>query len=130
MFRKVFALLFCTAGALSAQTRDTTTSLDTVVVTATRTERSTFDVPQPVTVIDSRALRRKLSNGVADLFRDYPGFDASGVGPNQRRPEIRCLRGQRILLRQDGLRLNDSRRQQDFVDIPSLTGGGMERVAW
>lgn len=128
MFRKVFALLFCTAGALSAQTRDTTTALDTVVVTATRTERSTFDVPQPVTVIDSRALRRKLSNGVADLFRDYPGLDASGVGPNQRRPEIRGLRGQRILLLQDGLRLNNSRRQQDFGEIPSLAGGGMERV--
>ena len=127
MFRKVLTLTFCAAGSLSAQERDTT-ALDPVVITATRTERSTFNAPQPVTVIDSRALKQKLSNGVADLFRDYPGLDASGVGPNQRRPEIRGLRGQRILLLQDGLRLNNSRRQQDFGEIPSLSGGGLERV--
>ena len=103
-------------------------SLDTVVVTATRSERSTFDAPQPVTVLDSRLFRQRLPNGVADLFREFPGLDASGVGPNQRRPEIRGLRGQRILLLQDGLRLNNSRRQQDFGELPALAGGALDRV--
>jgi hemoglobin/transferrin/lactoferrin receptor protein len=128
MFKQSAVLLLLSATSLSAQGRDTTVALDTVVVTATRTERSTFNVPQPVTVIDSRTLGQKLPNGIADLFRDYPGLDASGVGPNQRRPEIRGLRGQRILLLQDGLRLNNSRRQQDFGEIPALAGTAIDRI--
>src|SRR5687768_1981398 len=132
MSRTLAALLVLLAGSPAfAQAPDTArsaASLDTVIVTATRSERSTFDVPQPVTVLDSRLFRLRLPNGVADLFRDFPGLDASGVGPNQRRPEIRGLRGQRILLLQDGMRLSNSRRQQDFGEIPALAGTVIERV--
>lgn len=126
-----FFAALCAAAPLPAQSPDSTrdpASLDTVVVTATRSERSTFNAPQPVTVLDSRLFRQRLPNGVADLFRDFPGLDASGVGPNQRRPEIRGMRGQRILLLQDGIRLQNSRRQQDFGEIPALAGSALERV--
>src|SRR3954464_3243518 len=98
------------------------TPLAAVTVTATRNPRSTFDTPQPMTVIDSMVLRERLPNGIADLLRDSAGLDASGVGPNQRRPEIRLQRGQRILLLEDGLRLNNARRQQDFGELPALAG--------
>ena len=95
--------------------------LAAVTITATRTARSTFDTPQPIVVFDSLQLRSKLASPT-DLFRDVAGLDASGVGSNQRRPEIRGLRGQRILLLQDGLRLNNARRQQDFGELPALAG--------
>lgn len=125
-------LILCAALPALAQSPDTArtpAALDTVIVTATRSERSTFDTPQPVTVLDARLFRERLPNGVADLFREFAGLDASGVGPNQRRPEIRGLRGQRILLLQDGLRLNNSRRQQDFGELPALVGAaGIDRV--
>jgi outer membrane receptor protein involved in Fe transport len=120
----------------SAQSRDTTRAdstrsaapLAAVTITATRSARSTFDTPQPIVVLDSVQLRSKLSSP-ADLFRDIAGLDASGVGSNQRRPEIRGLRGQRILLLQDGLRLNNARRQQDFGELPALAGeGSLARV--
>src|SRR5262245_54911189 len=96
--------------------------LAAVTVTATRTQRSTFETPQAITVLDSSAIRAKLPNGAVDLFRDIAGLDASGVGPSQRRPEIRGMRGQRILLLADGLRLNNSRRQQDFGELPAVAG--------
>ncbi len=132
MFRSfVLTLALCAAVPAFAQAPDTTSnpvSLGPVVVTATRSERSTFDAPQPVTVLDSRLFRQRLPNGVADLFRDFAGLDASGVGPNQRRPEIRGMRGQRILMLHDGLRLNNSRRQQDFGELPALASGGLDRV--
>src|SRR5436190_2813017 len=125
----VIALSLAAASAASAQTPSTrrdsaarATPLAAVTVTATRNPRSTFNTPQPTTVIDSATLREKLPNGIADVFRDYAGLDASGVGPNQRRPEIRLQRGQRILLLEDGLRLNNSRRQQDFGELPALAG--------
>lgn len=133
MSRILIALLgACAAVPALAQVPDTTRTpftMDTVIITATRSERSTFNTPQPVSVLNARLFRERLPNGLADLFRDFAGLDASGVGPNQRRPEIRGMRGQRILLLQDGLRLNNSRRQQDFGEIPALAGNaGVDRV--
>ena len=118
--------------ALLQQQPDTSrkpVALNAVTVTATRTERSTFDTPQAVTVLDSAAMREKVAQSPVDLFRDAVGLDVSGAGSQQRRPEIRLQRGQRILLLSDGLRLNNSRRQQDFGELPALTGIGLpERV--
>src|SRR5687767_15810510 len=89
--RLVIWLAMCAAPPVLAQSPDTVRKpapLDTVIITATRTERSIFDTPQPVTVINSRLFRERLPNGVADLFREFAGLDASGVGANRRWPEI------------------------------------------
>ena len=105
------------------------TSLGQVTITATRTEKDVFDVPSAVSVIDSATLRRRLPNTPVDVFRDLPGLDVTGVGTNQTRPTIRGLGGQRILLLEDGLRLNNSRRQQDFGELPAIAGiSGIDRV--
>lgn len=124
-------LLLATTNAIIAQRPDSTkkvTPLAAVTITATRTAKTTFDTPQPITVIDSATLAEKLPNGIADLFKDVAGLDATGVGPNQRRPEIRLQRGQRILLLEDGLRLNNARRQQDFGELPALAGQDVQQV--
>ena len=105
------------------------TSLREVTITATRTEKDVFDSPSAVSVIDSATLRRRLPNTPVDAFRDLPGLDVTGVGTNQTRPTIRGLGGQRILLLEDGLRLNNSRRQQDFGELPAIAGiSGIDRV--
>ncbi len=100
--------------------QDSIVRLPTITITATRSETDVSLVPQPVTVLDWRTIRRQAPNTVSDLFRDLPGVDVTGVGVNQVRPSIRGLRGQRILLLQDGIRLNNSRRQQDFGEVPAL----------
>ncbi len=103
--------------------------VDPLVVTATRSPRPVFRTPAPVSVVDSMTLRRTRPNTVTDLFRDLPGLDVNGVGVQQPRPVIRGQRGQRILLLEDGVRLNNSRRQQDFGEVPSLVDPGqVERV--
>jgi hemoglobin/transferrin/lactoferrin receptor protein len=96
------------------------TVLETVTVTATRTATDVRNVAAPVIVIDSLKIRSRLGTGVADLLRSEPGVDVVGTGANQVRPTIRGQRGQRILLLEDGMRLNNSRRQQDFGELPSL----------
>ena len=105
-----------------AQDRDSSRviKLDPVTVTATRVEKTVFATPAPIAVIDSAALRRAAADTPVDLFRELPGLDVTGVGPSQARPVIRGQRGQRILLLSDGLRMNNSRRQQDFGEIPAL----------
>ena len=128
-----------TVGAQSPATRDSVTATDSarkrvtslgeVTVTATRTARDVFNAPSAVSVIDSATLRRRLPNTPVDAFRDLPGLDVTGVGTNQARPTIRGLGGQRILLLEDGLRLNNSRRQQDFGELPAIAGvTGIDRV--
>ena len=113
--------------AQSRSTADTTKKQDTtavrvtpIVVTATRAERSVFDTPTPVSVLDLRTIREQAPNSVSDLFRGLAGLDVTGVGSNQVRPVIRGQRGQRVLVMEDGLRLNNTRRQQDFGELPAL----------
>jgi len=103
--------------------------LDPVNVTATRSEKRVFETPAPVSVLESQAIRERAPNTVSDLFRGLAGLDVTGVGTNQVRPVIRGQRGQRVLLVQDGLRLNNSRRQQDFGELPGLVDvNTVERV--
>ncbi|HEV8599090.1 MAG TPA: TonB-dependent receptor [Gemmatimonadales bacterium] len=91
-------------------------------MTATRIPTPVFRVASPLLVLDSSRIRATLANGVSELLREYPGMDMTGTGANQGRPVIRGQRGQRILLLEDGIRLNNSRRQQDFGEIPALVG--------
>lgn len=124
------SLLVAASSTPAAQERqDTTTVRDTVpapvllspiAVTATRTPKEVFETAAPVSVIDAIAIREKSPNSAADLLRNLPGLDVNGVGANQTRPTIRGQRGQRILLLEDGLRLNNARRQQDFGEIPAI----------
>lgn len=102
------------------QKRDSVFELPPMTVTATRDLREVFKTPTPVSVIDSTRLAQRAPANVTDLFSDLPGLDVNGIGPTQSRPVIRGLLGQRILLLEDGIRLNNSRRQQDFGEIPSI----------
>jgi outer membrane receptor protein involved in Fe transport len=130
-----FALVAASPSAAQEETSDSTVTpqrsyrISPVVVTATRSEKETFDVPKPVAVMDRDDILRKKPNSAADLFREMPGLDVTGVGTNQVRPSIRGQRGQRILLLADGMRLNNSRRQQSFGEIPALIDvRSLERV--
>ncbi len=121
--RAALALILLPAGALAQATPDSTarpTVLPSVTVTATRTVTDVRNVAAPVLVLDSLKIRERVANGVADMLRAEAGVDVVGTGVNQGRPTIRGQRGQRILLLEDGMRLNNSRRQQDFGEIPSL----------
>jgi outer membrane receptor protein involved in Fe transport len=94
--------------------------IDPLLVTATRGPRQITQTPRPVSVVDQAQLALLSPNSVSDLFRDIPGLEVTGVGPNQARPSIRGQRGQRILLLSDGIRMNNSRRQRDFGELPAL----------
>ncbi|MBT8337322.1 MAG: TonB-dependent receptor [Gemmatimonadetes bacterium] len=132
------AVLFCLVAPLSAQAppadqdppSDTTVyAIDPLLVTATRGPRLVSETPRPVSVLGRVEVREQSPNTVSDLFRRLPGLDVTGVGVNQARPAIRGQRGQRILLLQDGMRMNNSRRQQDFGELPALVDvSGVDRV--
>ena len=89
-------------------------------VTATGTEIDTFQIPTPVIVINEERIQELQPNSATDLLRDEPGVDVNGVGPNQGRPIIRGNRGLRVLFLQNGLRMNNARRQTDFGEIVGM----------
>ncbi len=89
-------------------------------VTATGSSIDTFDIPSPVIVYDAERIDELKPDNAADLLRSEPGVDVNGIGPNQARPIIRGQRGLRILFLENGLRMNNARRQTDFGEIIGL----------
>ena len=93
-------------------------TLDTVVVIATRSERSASEVPNTVDRIDREDMDRRLAHDLQDLFRYTPGVS---VGRNSGRfgigdIRIRGLGGNRVLLRTDGVPVGDAFAIGSFAD--------------
>ncbi len=128
-------LIFLVPGALLAQDESETEAAEaetetqpdeelsffaTTAVTATGSVTDTFDLPKPVIVIDAQRIGEIRPNNAADLLRDEPGVDVNGIGLNQARPIIRGQRGLRVLFLENGLRMNNARRQTDFGEATGL----------
>ncbi|WFF78505.1 TonB-dependent receptor domain-containing protein [Delftia tsuruhatensis] len=80
------SLLACQAQAQQAQQaqRAQTSQLDTVVVTASRSEQSLRTVTADMTVIDAETIARSGATGVADLLVQVPGVQINrNGGPGQ-----------------------------------------------
>ena len=92
----------------------------TTTVTATGNRTESFGVAVPVTVLEAEVIIEQAPDNAADLLRAQPGVDVNGIGPNQSRPIIRGQRGLRVLFLENGLRMNNARRQSDFGEIPGL----------
>lgn len=128
LFGLLFAFLLVPKSAFSQETPeaepDSVTAepviMQPLAVTATRDPKELFVIAAPVSVLDTVALRMISPNTASDILKGLPGVDVNGVGTNQTRPTIRGQRGQRILLLEDGLRLNNARRQQDFGELPAI----------
>lgn len=131
-------LLSLPSAALLGQIPDSSTTdslrrqiqaLETLVVSATRSPRRLLNLATPASVLSFQDLTRRPHASVISLMSDLPGLGVAGVGGNQFRPVIRGFGGQRILLLEDGLRVNNARRQQDFGELPALIQqSALERV--
>jgi hemoglobin/transferrin/lactoferrin receptor protein len=107
-----------------AKPEPATSFFEATTVTATGSKADVFSIATPVAVISEEEIGRKLPENAVDLFRSQPGVDVNGVGPNQARPIIRGQRGLRVLFMENGLRLNNARRQSDFGEISGLIDMG------
>lgn len=104
-----------------AQTADTSVvrELEAVTVTATKTERSAFDVPASVSVVGSEQLQRDQVRDLGDVLENLPGVAMSG-GPRSlgEQPNLRGLGASRMVISLDGARQNfeSGHRGRMFVD--------------
>lgn len=82
--------------------------LETVQVTATRSEQSIYAVSEAVSVIDSGAVNRQAPELLAEMLRGVPGTFFQQTTPGQGIPIIRGLKGSQVLHLVDGMRLNNA----------------------
>ena len=101
---------------------------DTIIVTATRTEKSVVDVPATVSIIDSAQIEREISNNIADLVRYEPGVSVAGGGRfGLSGFTIRGISGDRVLTLVDNTPTADEfsfgpflSSRRNFVDLDAL----------
>ncbi len=84
------------------------TTLNTVVVTATRSEANPFDTPYSVDVVSADRLRDAGFRTTPEALREVPGVMVQKTAHGQGSPFIRGFTGFRNVLLIDGIRLNNS----------------------
>ncbi len=85
---------------------------ETILVTATRSERAVSDLPVSATVVREEEIRETPARSVDDLVRTIPGVhmsvvSGSGSTPNNQRLSMRGLGGTRALVLLDGVPIHD-----------------------
>nr|MBL0701953.1 TonB-dependent receptor plug domain-containing protein [Desulfobacterales bacterium] len=83
------------------------TTLDEIVVTATRIKEKSFNVSAPVEVVTQQSLEIRNPATVAQALEDLPGVSLSNAGMWEVAPVIRGLGGNRVLVLIDGDRENN-----------------------
>ncbi len=74
-----------------------------LTVTATEKEQTTFESFQTVTSLDSVDLALKSKPSLGELLEYQPGVAKRSFGPGSARPVIRGFDGDRVLVMQDGI---------------------------
>jgi outer membrane receptor protein involved in Fe transport len=83
-------------------------TMESVIVTATRTEKSVLDIAEAVSVVGADAIDRKAPDVLAEMLRGLPGAYFQQTTPGQGIPIIRGLKGSEVLHLVDGMRLNNA----------------------
>ena len=100
--------------------------IEPVHVTATRAPGSEIISPLPTSVLDNQLLRRDAGVSLAHSLERLPGVRNVSSGQQIGKPVIRGLFGPRVLVLDDGSRLEDYSWSDE--DGPSIDGRLAERV--
>lgn len=109
---------------------------ETVVVTATRTERPQGEVAATVSVVTDADIEAALARDIGDLVRFEPGVSVAGTGSRFGRSgfAIRGMGGNRVVTMVDGVRVAEAfafgpflNARRDFVDVDSLARAEIAR---
>ena len=83
-YKLIVALCVLLTGSPALASSDSTDIVDTIIVTATRSEIPLSDAIVPVTVISRQQIEQSMAADLADLLRFYAGLDLGrNGGPGQ-----------------------------------------------
>src|SRR6266567_4164639 len=100
--------------------------VEPVTVTATRAPLDVFSSPLPTEALSEDRLRRAQSVSLAHALAELPGINALSTGQQIGKPVIRGLAGPRVLVLEDGSRLEDYSWSDE--DGPSVDARLAQRV--
>jgi len=97
---------------------------ESITVTASGREETTFDSFQAVTTVDSLELASKNATALGEVLEGQPGVAKRSFGPGSSRPVLRGFDGDRVLVLNDGLATgtlsSQSGEHAEPVDATSL----------
>ncbi len=102
-------------------------SLDTMVVTATRTEAKAVDVPVNTTVVSAEKIEERHYQNVAEALKDVPGAQVMDTGVGSSEKAIVLNGDTRVLVLVDGKRVNfdmgtvTGRSSYDLNQLPDVS---------
>ncbi|MFT3762280.1 MAG: TonB-dependent receptor [Pseudoxanthomonas sp.] len=126
------SLLAIPLAALATQVsaEEKATELQTIVVTATATEKDLKDAPASISVVTREELDLRPVLDLSDAVRGTPGVNIAGIGLTRRGIRIRGMDPEYTLVLLDGRRVNaasDAIAHADF-DLGWVPASAIERV--
>jgi iron complex outermembrane receptor protein len=113
-------------GSISVQLTRSALRLPDITVTASRSPLAEFATPLPVSSTDAELLRRDQGISLAHTIDRLPGVHSMTTGGQIGKPVIRGMAGSRVLVLQDGLRLEDYSWSDE--DGPSVDARLAQRI--
>lgn len=123
-------LMVCVAVLVTGSAFALTTTLEPVVVTATRVETPVSEVGSSVTVITKEEIESKQAVHLLDVLRGVPGLDVvrqGGLG-QQASVFLRGANSAHTLVLVDGIEVNDPSSPSRAFDFASLSVDNIERI--
>jgi vitamin B12 transporter len=127
--------MYSTAFAFAQQRQNADTiktyTLPEIVVTATRSEKSTADIARSVSVLTAEQFRSQLSLSAGEVLTAQPGMYVVGAGQNPGALQSVFLRGagsNQTAVFIDDVRLTDPASVNNALDASELSFVGVERV--
>lgn len=106
----VFLMMFFSEALLAntSLTNAKTMAIEEIVVEVNRSDRSAFESPSTITVIDSQTLEQNLVRSLPEALIEVPGVMVQKTANGQGSPFVRGFTGYRTLTLIDSVRYNNS----------------------
>ena len=109
---------------------DAADEMDTIVVTATRTEEKVQDVASSVTVITAKDIEESQARTAGEALRSVPALDVQQSGPAGGRTSvfIRGAKSEHTLVLVDGMEMSDPISPSRGADLAHINVDNVERI--
>jgi len=129
-FLKIFSVFFFTTISIFSQTDSVKTTLNEVVITATRSETPYYQIGSSVSIITSDLIQQKQLKTIVDVLKEIPGLSITQLGGPGKQTSV-FLRGtnsNHTLVILDGVKMNDPSSPSNAFDFSSLNVYDISRI--
>ncbi|MDP2036052.1 MAG: TonB-dependent receptor plug domain-containing protein, partial [Ignavibacteria bacterium] len=126
----IFAVFLTAASLTFSQSDSVKTTLNEVLVSATKTATPYYAIGSSVSVVTSEVIQQKQLKTVVDILRDVPGISVSQQGGPGKLTYVtmRGANSNHTLVILDGVEMNDPSSPNNAFDFSSLNAKEIDRI--